>query len=85
MSNRKPITPRTVPNKAEQPRYALKKRHNAYALYRNGRLHGLDAALVSASHDRIAVEYTVAARPGEGRVYHEIPAVLIDAQVAGAA
>jgi hypothetical protein len=85
MSNRKPITPRTVPDKAEHPRYALRKRHNAYALYRNGRLHGLDAAFVSAAHDRIAVEYTVATRPGEGRVYHEIPAALIAVEVAGAA
>jgi len=79
------LVPRTAPTTAALPRYTLKRRHHAYALYRNERLYGLDAALISASCDRVAVEYRVAARPGEGRVYHEIPAALIDVQIAGAA
>jgi hypothetical protein len=57
------------------PRYTLRTRENA--LYLNDRLHGVDAILTAASRRHVTVEYTVATRPREGRVSHQIPAPLI--------
>jgi len=62
---------------ASPPRYVLKSRRNIPALYRNGRLHGLDVTIVATKAGRVTLQYHRAEAPGEPRVSHELPAALL--------
>lgn len=75
---------KTHPTTSAPPRYTVKPRAGVLALYRNGRLCGLNVVILSLAPDAAVLEYDPA-QPYQNRVTHRIPTELVTVRAAHAA